>query len=90
MRSISTDAPITIAATTIGIDDEPANGPANAAGLAVGRARRNCSSHEAYSAANVCSERGSLRSTQAAVGCAARISHGVSSVVMPETATAIE
>ena len=48
------------------------------------------SNHDPYKAANVCMRRGSLRSTSAAVGSAARINQGVSNVVSPETATAME
>ena len=44
--------------------------------------------HEPYSATNVWSGRGRLRSSAAAARSAARISHGVSSVVIAETATA--
>ena len=49
---------------------------------------RSRSSHEPYSAPNVCNGRGSFRSMNAAVGTPARISHGVVRTVIAETATA--
>ena len=50
--------------------------------------RRIRSIHEPYSDANVCSGAGSFRSTHRAAGPAARMSHGVVSVVIADTATA--
>ena len=49
---------------------------------------RRRSIHEPYSGTNVCSGAGEQRSTHSAAGPAARMSHGVVSVVMAETATA--
>ena len=55
-----------------------------------GRGRaRSCSSQLPYRLVNVCSGPGSVRSIHAAAEGAARISHGVVSTVMAETATAI-
>lgn len=53
-----------------------------------GCVRRSRSNQVSYSAANVCSGLGSLRSTQDAAGPDARMSHGVVRVVIAETATA--
>ena len=50
--------------------------------------RRSCSIQLPYSETKVCSRRGSLWSTRLAAGAAARISHGVSSVVIADTVTA--
>ena len=58
------------------------------AAVAAGRRARSSSSQLPYSAANVWIGRGSLRSTQAAIGSDARIIQGVNSVVRAETATA--
>ena len=74
-----------------GIDHQPANQATDAVlGPSAAGLRKAFESTMPYRATNVCSDRGSLRSMKAAVGSAARISHGVSSVVMPETATAME
>src|SRR5438128_410071 len=56
--------------------------------VAAGRRARSSSSQLPYSAAKVCSGRGSFRSTHAAIGPDPRIIQGVKSVVRADTATA--
>ena len=90
MWFISADALMIIAATTMASTmSQRMDARSRARWLSAG-AVPSFSSHEAYSALNVCSERGSLRSIQAATAGEMRMSQGVSRVVMAETATAIE